>query len=218
MKSNVSSKVKDIFLRIIIYIIGLFILAMGINISINSNLGVSPQSSLPYVISLITGIEMGILVTIIYSSYILVQIIILRKDFKWINLTQLVFSSVIGYFVEFTKLIVGGFRIPTYFGQLIMLVISIILIAIGVSIYLSANLVNMPPEGLVGALSQKVFTNKSFADVKVMMDSSIVVISVTLSLIFFGKLVGVREGTVISALFIGKVMKPVQKVIGKLSL
>lgn len=62
-----NSKTKSFLIRLLIYILGLLILALGVAFSINSNLGVSPVSSLPYVISQITGIEMGKCVIFIYS-------------------------------------------------------------------------------------------------------------------------------------------------------
>ena len=63
----------------------------------------------------------------------------MRKDFKWINLTQLIFSTIFGYFVDLAKWIVGDFAIPTYAGQLLMLAISILLVAIGVSLYMGGQ-------------------------------------------------------------------------------
>lgn len=197
--------------RLLTYIIGLFILALGVAFSISSNLGVSPVSSLPYVISLITGLEMGMCVTLIYSIFVIVQILILKKEFKWINLGQIVFAGVFGYFVDFAQLILGDFVIPTYLGRLLMLAISIILVAIGVYLYMSAELLNMPMEGMVTAIQQKALKKLAFADVKVIMDTVVVAIAIISSLVFLGQVLGVREGTVLSALLVGKVMKVIKK-------
>ena len=41
------------------YFIGLFIMTIGIALSVKSNLGVSPVSSIPYTITCVWGIEMG---------------------------------------------------------------------------------------------------------------------------------------------------------------
>lgn len=204
-------KYIKIIMRIVVYIIGLFVLALGVVFSINSGLGVSPVNSLPYVISKITGRDLGVIVIIVFSFFILVQIVILRKEFKWINLTQLIFSTIFGYFTDFAKMLIGDFTIPTYFGKLLMLAISIFLVALGVSLYMEAKLVNMPMEGMVAAINQKILTNHSFADVKVIMDTSVVILGTLLSLIFLGRLEGIREGTIICALVVGKVMKPIQK-------
>ncbi len=61
-----------------------------------------------------------------FCFYILVQILLLRKKFRPIDLTQLVFSTIFGRFVDVAKKVVGDFAIPTYPGQLVMLAISIV--------------------------------------------------------------------------------------------
>lgn len=205
------TKTRNFIIRVFIYIFGLFILALGVAFSINSNLGVSPVSSLPYVISEITKVKMGICVTVIYSIFVIVQIIVLRREFKWYNLTQILFATIFGYFVSFAQLILGDFTIPTYAGRLTMLAISLVLVAIGVSLYISAGLLNMPMEGMVAAINQNIIKKLSFADVKVIMDTTVVTIGIIASLIFFGKVVGIREGTIICALLVGKIMKPILK-------
>ena len=134
------------FKRVILYAVGLLFMAFGVAFSVNSNLGVSPVNSLPYVISKIIHMDLGNSVILVFSCYILVQILVMRRDFKWINLTQLIFSTIFGYFVDLAKWIVGDFAIPTYAGQLLMLAISILLVAIGVSLYMGVKLVNMPME------------------------------------------------------------------------
>ncbi|SCP98150.1 YczE/YyaS/YitT family protein [Anaerobium acetethylicum] len=206
-------KNRKFIIRILFYMIGLLCLAFGVAFSINSKLGVSPVNSLPYIISLITGNEVGICVIALFSFYILIQIVILRKEFKWINLTQLVFSTIFGYFVNFAKSVLGDFTIPTYAGQLCMLVISILLVALGVCLYVDVKLVNMPMEGMTAAINVKIFRKLPFHDVKVIMDCTVVVIGIMLSLMFLGGIEGIREGTVICALLVGKIMKPMQKVI-----
>lgn len=207
-------KVQTYFIRrVVIYILGLFFLAFGVAFSVNSNLGVSPVNSLPYVVSLITETDMGSCVVLIFGSYILVQILLLRRNFQWINLTQMVFSTLFGYFVDFAKWVVGDFALPTYFGQLAMLAISIIMVAAGVCLYMDMKLVNMPMEGMTHAIRETLLPGLAFHDVKVIMDCVVVGIGVVLSLAFLGRLDGIREGTVICALLVGKLMKPIKKIL-----
>lgn len=92
-----------------------------------------------------------------------------------------------------------------------MLAISIVLIAVGISMYMGAKLVNMPTEGLASAIASKL-PNKEFHQVKVMVDCASVSAGLLLSLIFLGGLQGIREGTVISAIVIGKVIPYANKV------
>lgn len=217
MKINV----KNLLYRFVVYVLGLFILAVGVAFSINSKLGVSPVNSLPYVISQITGIQLSLCVTGIFTLYVLLQFIILRKDFKWINIIEIAFSFVFGYFVDLASLIIGDFAIQSYFGslaylgQLIMMVISILLIGIGVAMYINAKLLPMPMEGLALALSSK-FKKISFSTMKSIVDTIAVCVGIALSFIFLQRLEGIREGTVISAVCVGFAVKLFTKPILKL--
>lgn len=204
-------KLENLGKRTVIYITGLLFLAFGVAFSVNSNLGVSPVNSLPYVVSRISGIEMGTCVIAVFSFYLFLQILLLRKNFRWINLTQLLFSTIFGYFVSLAKWIVGDFYLPTYLGQLMMLFISIVLVAIGVCLYMDVKLVNMPMEGMTAAIQEILLKKLPFHEVKVIMDCLVVGISILLTLIFLGRIEGIREGTVICALMVGKLMKPIQK-------
>ena len=80
--------------RVILYIVGLFFMALGVAFAVNSDLGVSPVTSLPYVISLIAGTALGTCVIAVYGVYIVLQILILRREFRLINLTQIIFSTI----------------------------------------------------------------------------------------------------------------------------
>lgn len=172
-------------MSVIIYVIGLFFLAMGVAFSLNAQLGISPVNSLPYVVSNILGQDLGTCVVAVFSIYIVGQIVILRREFQWINLTQLIFSTLFGQFADLGKRILGDFTIPTYGGQLIMLAISIVFIALGVVFYIEASLVPMPMEGMTLAIAKKV--NKPFPTVKIVVDCVSVSIGILLSLIFLGR-------------------------------
>ena len=119
----------------------------------------------------------------IFAFYILVQILLLRKKFRPIDLTQLIFSTIFGRFVDVAKKVVGDFAIPTYPGQLVMLAISIVFVAIGVCLYMDVQLVNMPMEGMTHAVNRVFFPDKPFHDIKVIMDCLTVVIGIVLSFV-----------------------------------
>lgn len=202
--------------RVVVYILGLWILAVGVAFSVNSNLGVSPVNSLPKVVCSILEdrgyeVTLGTCVIAVFSLFIVAQIVVLRKEFPIKNLAQILCSTMFGYFTDLSKKMLGGFVLPTYFGQLTMLLISIILIAIGIFLYINADLINMPMEGLTQALAQKVFKKRRFNEVKVIVDCVTVAVGIVVSFLFLGRLAGIREGTVLSAILIGKVMKPLQK-------
>ena len=197
--------------RLGIYCLGLLILAFGIALAVNSKLGVSPVSSLPYVASLITNISLGTCTTVIYGLYILLQMVLSRK-FQPALLLQLVFSTIFGWFVDGAKFLLGDFCLPTYLGQLAMLAASILLIGFSLVLYIDVQLAPMPAEGLVGCISPK--NGKPFSSMKTAFDCTSVLVAAVLSLLFLGRLTGIREGTVLTALLVGKTMGTLRKFVG----
>ena len=210
MKTTTPAKLAA---RLAIYCLGLLILAFGIALAVNSNLGVSPVSSLPYVVSQIVGISLGTCTILVYICYILLQMVISRK-FQPALLLQLVFSTIFGWFVDGAKWVLGDFCLPGYLGQLVMLAASILLIGFSLVLYIDVQLAPMPAEGLVGCLSEKL--HKPFSSMKTLVDCSSVLIGAVLSLVFLGKLVGIREGTILTALLVGKMMGLLRKRISPL--
>lgn len=205
-------------IRVLVYCTGLMLLALGVAISVNSNLGVSPVNSLPYVISRIVGVQLGTCVTVVFCLYILLQVLILGREFQPVNLLQILFSTIFGYFVDLAKLLIGDFAIPTYLGQLSMLAISIVLIALGILLYMEAQLVPMPMEGLTACIAGKL--NIPFPTMKTVIDCIVVGTGIALCFAFLGGLEGIREGTVITAVVTGKVIailrKPLAPFVSKL--
>lgn len=192
------------FKRIIIYCIGLFIMAIGVTFSVKSNLGVSPVNAIPYVVSLISGLDQGLCVSVIFCSYIILQVFILKKDFKFHSLLQIICASLFGYFVSFSNMIFYFTPSENYIIRLVYMVVSIILIGIGVYLYLEAKLVPLPAEGVMMALKEK--TIFEFHNIKMGFDVATVVIAIIISFIFLENISGVREGTIIAAILVGKVV------------
>jgi len=193
---------KRLALRIVVYLLGLLVLSFGVALAITSGLGVSPINSLPFVLSLIAGVTPGTTAAIVLVIFIAAQFALLRRDLPLINVTQILAALVFGLFLDVALFIVGDFTLPTYAGQLAKLLVSIIIIAFGVSIYMEAQLILLPTEGIVTAVARKI--GKPFPRTKVIFDCVMVATSLTLSLVFLDELSGVREGTVFSALLVGR--------------
>jgi uncharacterized membrane protein YczE len=195
--------------RLILYIGGIFILAIGINISKMAGLGISPISSIPYTWELIFGIELGKATTIVYLFLMALQIILLRKNYKIKNLLQILSTYVLSVFITYTSsnyLLFWLSKPNFYILQLIYLMISIIIIGVGVSMLLIPNVMPMPAEGLCQAIVILSKDKIKFSTAKIIVDSSMVLISAILSIIFLGGLKSVREGTILAALMVGKIV------------
>ena len=204
---------KRLAKRVIIYCLGLFTVALGVSFSVKSDLGVSPVNSIPYVISLFTGIEQGKCVTAIFICFIGLQFLISPKTFSFKNLLQIIGSTIFGYFVTAAnRLTVGIPGCSNYPMRLLYLAIIMVLIAIGVSLYMKPALLPLPAEGIMQSLVDR-FGIK-FPNAKSGVDTSMVIVATILSFIFFQKLNGVREGTIIAAVGIGQIVKVWNKIAG----
>lgn len=191
--------------RILIYITGYFLIAMGVVLSIRSNLGTAPVSTLTCILSKVSGISLGIVTALMYIVLTSAQIAVLRKDFKKKDLLQIVFSFIFGTFVEISERIVFFGTPESFILRLSLTLLSIVFIASGLTLYLSADIVLMSPEGFMNMIAMK--TGKPFPSVKTAYDISSVAITAAISLAVYGKVFYVSIGTVISALLTGYCMK-----------
>ena len=208
-KRNAASLVK----RYLFLCVGLCIMAFGVAFSIEANLGTSPISSLPYVTSLLTPLSVGNTTILMHCVFILIQIMILRKRYEPVQLMQLPVAFLFGYLTDFAVWALDKVTYKTYWQPIRISIIGILLVAIGVSFEVTANVVTLAGEGVVLAIC-KVCPIK-FGYMKVGFDVTLVVISCILSLVFLGGLHGVREGTIAAAIFVGLIAKEINRPLKK---
>ncbi|HIV61698.1 MAG TPA: hypothetical protein H9746_02460 [Candidatus Butyricicoccus avistercoris] len=160
---------STMFRKIVIYCLGLFIMAMGVSFSGSADLGMSPVNSIPYVLSeIFTQLSMGTWIIIIFSLYILIQFIILGKNIQPTRILQLICTTIFGYFTDFTNMLADKFLPdPASFA--------------------------LPVVGVYGVRLVYLFI-------------SMVLIALIISLLYFKQFHGIREGTVIAAFGVGKIL------------
>lgn len=204
---------KNMKVRIPMYFVGLFIMTIGIALSVKSNLGVSPVSSIPYTMTCVWGIEMGKATIIFHAALVLIQILILRKRFKPINLLQVVVGIVFGYFTAFCNYLATFLPSTDNIAmRIVLMLVSTVFIAVGIFFYLPANLIPLAGEGVMQAVSD--VTKIEFSKVKMGFDCSMVIISVITCLICIHSLGSVGAGTVIAAFLVGFNLGRVNKAFG----
>ena len=191
---------------------GLSIMAFGVAFSIKASLGTSPISSVPYVVSLFAPLTVGTATIVMHCVFILLQILILRRNYHPIQLMQLPVAVFFGYLTDFGVWAVRGIHCSTYWQQWIVCLIGILLVAAGVSLEVKAGVVVLAGEGVVLAIC-KVLPKIKFGYMKVGFDVTLVVIACILSFTFTGHLQGVREGTVAAALLVGLIAKQIGKLL-----
>ena len=208
MNDNIKSIKRWLFL-----VAGLFIMAFGVAFSIKGNLGTSPISSLPYVTGQISGLTVGTTTIILHCVLILLQILILRKQYDWIQLLQLPIAFVFGLMTDLAVGALAFLHPASYAQQWMICGIGVLLVAVGVSFEVTANVIVLAGEGFVLAVC-KVCPIK-FGTMKVVFDGSLVVISCILSVVFLHGIYGVREGTVAAAILVGSISRQVNKYLAR---
>lgn len=192
---------KELFKKYTVFIVGLFLNALGICFIIKADLGSSPISSLPYTISLKYPISLGTLTFILNLFLILGQLAIQRRDFKQREWGQLPVSVLFGFFVDLCMSLLGWVTPATYLMQLVTLLSGCLLLGLGVSLEVIADVIMLSGEAFVNAYANK--RQRSFGTTKIMFDTTLMILSCITSLFLFLNITGVREGTVIAALTVG---------------
>lgn len=198
--------------RYLLLLAGLSIMAFGVAFSIKASLGTSPISSVPYVVSLFAPLTVGTATIVMHCVFVLLQILILRRNYHPIQLMQLPVAVFFGYLTDFGVWAVRGIHCSTYWQQWIVCLIGILLVAAGVSLEVKAGVVVLAGEGVVLAIC-KVLPKIKFGYMKVGFDVTLVVIACILSFTFTRHLQGVREGTVAAALLVGLIAKQIGKLL-----
>ncbi len=205
---------SNIVVRCIIYFFGLLIMTLGVAVSVKSDLGVSPVSSIPYTMTCVWGIEMGKATIVFHAALVLVQVILLRRKFQLKNLLQIPVGVLFGYMTTFSNHLMTFLPDPgNIYIRLGMVVISTVLVAIGLFFYVPADIIPLAGEGVMLAISK--VADKAFSTVKIAFDVTMVVISLITCLILIHSLGSVGIGTVIAAVMVGMVLKLITKLFGE---
>ena len=195
--------------RYLIFLVGLFVNSLGVSLITKANLGTSPISSIPYILSLNFPFTLGNF-TIFFSIFLIVlQLIILRKNFKLEHILQIPVSIIFGYFIDLTMILFSWVNPEAYIMKIVYLLIGCLILGVGVYMEVLADVVMLPGESFVRAIVLTWKTN--FGTTKICFDVSMSVIAAVLSFIFAGSLAGVREGTVIAALLVGFIARLIGK-------
>ncbi|WP_180059997.1 YitT family protein [Acinetobacter sp. YH12128] len=200
------------FPRLFLLLSGLGLLAFGVVLSIHSNLGTSPISSVPYSFSYIFPLTVGTLTILMHIVMILLQMLILKSRFQWIQWLQLPVGILFGAFIDGLMWLTQGWSLESYPLQLLACLASCLITALGVSLVVKASLVLLAAEGLYQAIAVRYHLD--FGNCKTYGDILLVSIAVISSGLVLHQVIGVREGTIITALLVGTLVK---RILPKLS-
>lgn len=197
--------------RILNYVLGLYLITLGVAFSLKSGLGSAPVSSIPYTINLIWAIEIGIATFIFQLFLVIIELTLLRKNFRKKHFLQIFIGVLFAAFTSFSVALLDFIPIADgLITGLLMIALSIFFIALGLFFYVPANIIPLSVEGVTQAIA--IVSNKPFSTIKVYFDITVVLTSLTLSYLFLGNFGSVGIGTVLAAIFVGITVKYIHKI------
>lgn len=190
--------------RVLIYTIGIIFVSLGIVLCKKCDMGISPISSIPFVLSDIVPMTFGSLTTLFHFMNIIAQMVLMKKIDEPKIWLQVLLAFVFGWVIDgFNQLIIIDSRVMCY--KIIALVFSIFFTALGMVCMLDMNLIQNPPDGTVKQIS--ILSGWEFAVVKITYDVFCVIVSVLLSVMFLHRIEGLGIATIASAFFVGKTIQ-----------
>lgn len=203
---------SELVKRYLFFLIGLFVNAFGVSFVTKANLGTSPISSIPYTLSLGFAPTLGAFTLYMSMILIVIQLLLLRKEFPKQYFLQIPVSLLFSYFIDVTMILLGDINPQLYWMKLISLLLGCAILGVGVYMEVIANVVMLPGESFVNAVSKTFHTD--FGKTKVVFDSSMTIIAALIGLVLYHELAGVREGTVIAAMLVGMIARFLKRKIG----
>ena len=198
--------------RYLFFLAGLFINSFGVSFITKAALGTSPISSVPYTLSLGFSPTLGMFTLYMSIVLILIQIILLRKDFPRQYLLQIPVSCLFSWFIDMTMELLGFLSPAAYPAKVICLLLGCAILGFGVFMEMAAGVVMLPGECFVNAISRTFHTD--FGRTKVAFDTSITVAAAIIGIVLYRELAGVREGTIVAAVLVGMIARRLNCTIG----
>ncbi len=192
---------KKLFLKSLILTAGLFVLALGVALSVRSDLGVSPSASLSFLVAEIFPLSMGNVSILVNIIYVLIQVVLLGKQFRLMNLLQLFTVFLFGYFTDLALFLTKDIVCGPYLAKMLLCVFSCALMGLGLYLEINADLLTMASEGAIALIANR--TRKDFGFIKIVNDVLFVIASLILSLLYFHRIEGIGAGTLLSAFLVG---------------
>ena len=194
-------KTSDVVKRYGCLSVSLFFNALGIALITQAHLGTTPITTLPYTLAAIFGLTLGTTTFACNLLFLLLQRILLRRRLGIAELLQIPAVLIFSVFIDFWMHLTGALVTDVYVWQIVMCIVGSAVLGAGISLEIMSNATVIPGEGLVIVIAAR--SRKNFGNIKVLFDCSLVLASCLLGLAVLGSIVGLREGTVLSAVLVG---------------
>ncbi len=200
--------------RVALMLAGIAVMALGIDVVVKADLGNSPISATPNVLALgFPAVSFGAFMLGWQCFLVLVQVALLRREFRLVDLWQIPISVFFGLCIDWFMALLGAAAPTTYLASWLWLAVGMAVLAAGIVMTVVSGTVMNCGEAVVQAVVRK--TGARFGTVKVGFDLACAALAVLCALVFVGHLAGVREGTVACAALTGVVVNGYMALYGR---
>ena len=212
---------KNVATRYGVSTLGLVFVALGVGISIKSNLGIAPPSCPPTILNLQwQAISIGTFTWMMHLVFIAAQMVMRRKVLDSHYLLQLAAAFVFGYLCDGGIWLLRNVEVSSYLMKMVFCFLTVLVTAIGIRLEVIGNAWMLAGEKVVVVFSD--VTGIRFSNAKIGIDVLLVALSALFAWLVFGNPFGngehvvIREGTLILAVFTGLCMKLTDPLVDRL--
>ena len=155
--------------RYLLFLLAIFVNSFSIAVITKALLGTSPISSVPYVLSLFSPFTMGQYTIIMNFLFILMEMTLMKRkeirEKKYELMMQVPITLFFGSFIDVSMNILYWLEPSNYVTQMVTLLIGCLILALGISLEVRANVAMVVGEYFVQVISK--FVKKEFGFIKV---------------------------------------------------
>lgn len=211
--NSTKGKVISFVWQHVLLVVSLYFMTLGVAMCVRSDLGSSVISSCPLAFTLagakglVPALSLGTYTNILNIMLVVGQVIVLRRRFNPVQLFQLIIGFVFGALIDMNMAITSAYVPESLTGQIAEQFIGCTVMAAGIAMEIRCASVTMPGEGLPAAIAKA--TGKTFADIKIFVDMTLVAAAIGACFLFFGRwmwnVVGI--GTLFAMVYVGAAVK-----------
>ena len=205
----------------LLLLISIYVMTLGVAVCVRSQLGSSVISTIPYVMAsagefmdAIPAWTIGTYTILMNAIFVVAQILILRRNFQWVQLFQLVIGFFFGMLIDLNMFLTRWLLSDTLWMNALVQIAGCTILGIGIAMEVKCGSVTMPGEGITIAIQKD--TGLEFPKAKIRVDTSLVILAVILCFLLLGswqwQIVGV--GTLFAMVYVGMVVRFANKYLG----
>lgn len=187
---------KKVTLNLLWSMVVTVVTAVGASLTIKADIGTGTVNALSGSISSVSNIKIGTVLMFLNTLFVLVQLVVQKREFHWRQWLQIVTALVLGEVVNIMVYqVMDGWVVENYMIRLMLLIVGVCISCFGIGMIVRLNLVVFPIEAAATVVANAKSLN--FRQVRQAIDFIALSLALIITFVFNVPLT-VREGTIIN--------------------